>query len=503
MPFDNSVDVQSRGANNPAQLHRGEDNMSKTNLKSTDKRANTEAGQVLKSDVQIAEAMARAHIAAKYSDGRIWHYRKNRWQPIQVSKLRQEAMAYDGDQTSLSKGRIDSIIACLEDMLDAPDFFDDRLLGINCAGGFVTFSAEGEPSISNGHDKEHRQRHILPGHWKVGTKGMPPKGSLLATFLDRAFAGDPEADDKVKLLQEIAGVTALGYARRMVSPKAVILLGRTAENGKSQYLDMLEGLLPPEAVSSVPPNRLGDDNKIMLLAGALLNVSGELSGAIASERFKSVITGDLLDARKAYGRNVVMFRAEAQHVYATNQLPPFTGGMDAGVRRRLIVVEFLRTIPREERIDHIGKRIARDEADLLLAWAVEGAQRVLQQGHFSEPESSKQVLADWTKTADPVLGWIEDMVLPPLAAVDGALPRVISADAFGNFRAWHLATEGQPTRLTQRTFTERLRGAALPGVKYIPGHHGFRGFEGLRLKDKTAEMLSYSAELARAGKLAS
>ena len=48
------------------------------------------------------------------------------------------------------------------------------------------------------------------------------------------------------------------------------------------------------------------------LVGALLNVSGELSGAIAHERFKSVITGDLLDARSAYQRNVVQFRCVAQ-----------------------------------------------------------------------------------------------------------------------------------------------------------------------------------------------
>ena len=93
------------------------------------------------------------------------------------------------------------------------------------------------------------------------------------------------------------------------------------------------------------------------------------SSSIASERFKSVITGDLLDAPKAYGRDVVQFRAEAQHVYAANQLPPFRGGMDAGVRRRLIVVEFLRTIPLSERIVDIGKRIAREEPDALLAWA--------------------------------------------------------------------------------------------------------------------------------------
>jgi phage/plasmid-associated DNA primase len=154
----------------------------------------------------------------------------------------------------------------------------------------------------------------------------------------------------------------------------------------------------------------------------------------------------------------------------------------------LCLIEFLRAIPRDERIADIGKRIAREEADLLLAWAIEGAQRVLKAGHFSEPASSKRALAEWTQTADAVAGWVSDRVLPALAFIDGEPPRVTSAAAFADFRTWHLANEGQPTRMKQRRFTEDLQGAGLSGVRYIPGYHGFRGFEGLRLKELTPEM---------------
>ena len=453
------------------------------------RRASATTAPALKSDVQIAKDMALAHADDKNAEGRIWRFHDRRWQAIPEDELRQKAMQYDGDDALLSKSRIDSILACLGyELGDDPEFFAGRVIGINCADGRITFGTDGEPSISIGHDRDHRQRHVLAGHWNPGTTGEPPEGSLLATYLKGVFAGDPEAEEKIGLLQEIAGVAALGYGTRLISPKAIVLLGRTAENGKSRFLDMLIGLLPPTAVCTVPPDRLGDDNKIMLLVGALLNVSGELSGAIASERFKSVITGDLLDARNAYGRDVVQFRTEAQHVYAANQLPPFRGGMDAGVRRRLIVVEFLRTIRLSERIVDIGKRIAREEPDALLAWAVEGARRVLARGYFNEPASSKQALTEWTQTADAVAGWIADRVLPALEVVDSEPARVTSAEAFADFRLWHLAEEGQASRMKQRRFTESLRGAALPGVRYIPGYHGFRGFEGLRLKEQTGAM---------------
>jgi hypothetical protein len=49
--------------------------------------------------------------------------------------------------------------------------------------------------------------------------------------------------------------------------------------------------------------------------------------------------------------------------------------------------------------------------------------------------------------------------------------------------------------MKQRSFTERLRGAMLPGVRYIPGHHGFRGFEGLWLKDWTPAMKAATSKL--------
>jgi phage/plasmid-associated DNA primase len=73
---------------------------------------------------------------------------------------------------------------------------------------------------------------------------------------------------------------------------------------------------------------------------------------------------------------------------------------------------------------------------------VEGAQRISEQGHYSELSGSKRALAEWTRTANPVSAWIADRVLPSLAAVEGKQPRVSSADAFADFRKWHLVNEG-------------------------------------------------------------
>jgi phage/plasmid-associated DNA primase len=185
---------------------------------------------------------------------------------------------------------------------------------------------------------------------------------------------------KIALVQEIAGAAALGHGPKLRQPKAVILWGPTAENGKSQILDLFRGLLPPSAIASIPAGKMGDERFAPGLIGKHLNAADELSSAaaIASDTFKNVVTGEPVTGRDVY-RSAVTFRAVAQHVFCTNTLPSFAGGMDRGVQRRLLVIPFNHVIPKAERVERIGQIIGEEEADVLLAWTVEGASRLIRQ----------------------------------------------------------------------------------------------------------------------------
>ncbi|MDN5788161.1 DUF5906 domain-containing protein [Pseudorhodobacter sp.] len=177
-------------------------------------------------------------------------------------------------------------------------------------------------------------------------------------MLTGSFKGDADADAKSNLLAEVCGGAALGYAARLIQPRAVVLHGKTAENGKSQILELARGLMPTSAICSVPAAKMGDERHVVGLIGKLLNASDELSlEAIASNTFKSVVTGDPIQGRDVY-KSRVEFRSVAQNLFAANQLPSFKGGVDRGVHRRLLLTPFGRTIPLEERIEEIGKRIA-------------------------------------------------------------------------------------------------------------------------------------------------
>lgn len=392
-------------------------------------------------DVEIARRalfeLKQEYREIVHSEGEFWFYSRKQWRPFDSNRLHRFIYEFDGREYGetghirLSKARVDSIIHVVASLAAAPDFFRDPAPGINCHNGFITFDAEGEPTL-NPHSREHRARHTLPGRWREWSTSYAP-GSLLEQLLLGCFAdADEDCHEKYDLIAEIAGCVALGYSAKLINPKAIVSYGQSAGNGKSEILQMIRGLIPANAACSIPPDRFNDPNYACQLAGKLLNASDETgnASAIGSDMFKAIVTGEPITARDLY-RSAQTFRSMALNLLATNTLPGFQGGFDRGVQRRLLVLTFNRTIPEAERIEHIGARIADEEADLLLAFAVEGASRLIVNRQFTEPESSKAALRDWIFGADPVLAWID--ACATVAIGEKLLPK---QEAYEHFRSW-------------------------------------------------------------------
>ena len=424
------------------------------------------------SDVEIAKCvMAEVRSCLGlciYSDGSFWHFDKTQWSRIDESVIRRRIHAYDGSWATtraknasivkLGQQRIGSILHECAFLVEDREFFAKPAVGINCTLGFIRFDTNGHPTLEK-HSPDHRCRHTLPGSWDPSATGLVPETSLLYRLLWGSFKDDEDAAAKIDLLAEILGVAALGYATRIKQPLAVVLYGRTAENGKSQILELARGLLPPSAIASVPASKMADEKHIIGLNGKLLNTADELSNdAISSEVFKAVVTGDPVQGRDVY-KSRVEFRSLAQNLFATNYLPGFKGGLDRGVRRRLMVIPFNRTIPINERIEGVGRRVCQQEADLLLAWAVAGASRVIKRGEFSVPASCHEALNDWIYGSDPVLAWIETAV--QVVPVRHGGPILATKDAYKQFSEWASAEGFRNERLPSvSSFVQRVQSAS-------------------------------------------
>jgi phage/plasmid-associated DNA primase len=262
------------------------------------------------------------------------------------------------------------------------------------------------------------------------------RDTLLGTLIHGCFCDDAPEDrrEKILVLQEVAGSIAGGYATQLREPKAVIGVGPRGGNGKSQWGDVFMHMADEEATRSISPSKFGDDYHVVDLVGAVANIVNELPvRAVSGDAFKQVISGEPVRGRQIY-KAPSQFRPVAQHWYTCNEVPIFMGGIDGGVYRRLLFVPFDRVIPDEERIPHLGERIAQEEPELLLAFAAQGLQRLIRNRNFTVPASSSKTLEEAAAEADPVRAWARAWLCE---VKPGMGPGLLAAEAYEHFRIWY------------------------------------------------------------------
>lgn len=369
------------------------------------------------SDVELANAMLAA-LAVQHSseiifdEGHFWAFCGTHWRVIRPEDVSRVIYSFDGlkagekSKVRITTPKTRSIIAIAENTAWRRDFFKHEMVGVNCESGFVRFNADGEAELL-AHDAVYRQRAIVGGRW---WPDMTPVSSDLLDICLSGFFGDDEAART--LFQEVLGAVVSGCNQQLKEPKAVVIYGPSAANGKSEALKLLGLLVSKDVQTTITPYELKDDPKLAALSGKRLNVCSELgaSGVVSSDRFKSCISGDPVTARRLY-QDPITFIPKAFHVYATNHLPRFSGSIDPGVDRRIIILPFMRTIPKDERIPDIAKLISDREQDALLAYAIKGARRLIAQKMFSWSGSIEEAHAAWRRESDIIAAWLDDRAI--------------------------------------------------------------------------------------------
>ena len=397
----------------------------------------------------------------------------------------------------MSKAKTDSIESFVMMYCSKPTFFDEPAVGINCENGFLFVSLGNKTITLTPHHELQRQRHTFATKWEQDASPVFSLADLpdgpLRTLFTGCFGYDDEMQDKFSLVCEMFGAAISGIGTRLADPKAIVLHGIEAENGKTQVLEVISRLMPPDTVSAISPNQFGDQNYLAKLAGKLANISDELgtAKAIMGETFKHVVTGFPITSREVFSKPYE-FRPRAQHIFAANELPSFVGGFDSGVRRRLLMLDFNRVIPPGERIAELGVKVVRENTHLALVCAISGVARLLKNGAFTEPKSSKESLQRWIRGSDAPLGWVHDRVVDnraELKAVDGDVPEKTTREAYADFSLWY-QVEGYDERRRPAitTFTQRVKAVGSRyGFKYEESG-GRRKFVGMLFKAMPRDM---------------
>jgi P4 family phage/plasmid primase-like protien len=266
-------------------------------------------------------------------------------------------------------------------------------------------------------DGEPPQLQAFDSSWFVTTQlpyDFDPKARCprFLQFLHRVLEINPETgvpkrkdDLRLAILQEFFGYCLLTDGR---FHKFLIMTGQGA-NGKSVAQNVLIKMLGHENVSHQSLDQFHGTFALEPLLGKMANICGDLNelDAVAEGVIKRLTGDDRLTVNRK-NRQAATMQPGVKLIFATNTLPRFTD-KSSGMWRRLIAMPFDVVIPLEEQNEQLSSEL---EAELpgILNWAIEGLQRLLQDG-FSECRVCRRVQEQHRHDCDPLAQFVDELVV--------------------------------------------------------------------------------------------
>jgi putative DNA primase/helicase len=212
---------------------------------------------------------------------------------------------------------------------------------------------------------------------------------------------------KQQLIQEYAGYC---LARGIYPyPKALMLLG-DGNNGKTTFLNAVEELLGADenTMNADLSELAGGRFSAYRLEGKLANINADIENAQIehTSMFKNMTGGDPFQVEQKYG-DPYDHKNSAKLIFAANRIPDVDTEEHAFFKRWLLV-RFPHTFTRKDDdgnpdVDPDLEDKLAEEMEGILAWAVEGYQRLIENnGQFTNALSPEQVREQWYSYANPM-----------------------------------------------------------------------------------------------------
>ncbi|MCV2356621.1 phage/plasmid primase, P4 family [Paucibacter sp. B2R-40] len=325
-----------------------------------------------------------------------------------VALEREVAETHDDHENCTRRADYSAIAQHACSLVSNGDFFADAPHGLACPDGFYRIE-----------DGTTKVEPLTPAHrQRIGLDITPSSQPtpLFNQFLQQTFKANDETEmqQQIALVQEIAGAVMLGLMP--LHQKAILFYDPYGRAGKGTLESILRNLVPEVFVTAISPFSWNEPYFLVSLAGARLNVVGELpeNESIPAAIFKSVLGGDLLTGRNPAHRPT-SFKNEAAHLFMSNHMISTKDQSEAFFARWLIV-EFPNSLLRSGlRLDpHIAGRIIEKEMPGIAGWALEGAARLLRNGKFSPSKANDRLMQKWRRSSNSLDECIfEDFDLAP------------------------------------------------------------------------------------------
>jgi putative DNA primase/helicase len=223
-------------------------------------------------------------------------------------------------------------------------------------------------------------------------------------MLNRVFLGDREV---INLFEEMLGAVLLKHNRYQ---KAFLFCGK-GSNGKSTILDLLKTFLGAINYSTLSLEEVTGRFNRVLLEHKYANIGDDIDNVTMRDTgtLKKMIAGNsiMVENKGEKGYTAELY---ATHIYSANEIPRSFDKTDGFYRRWLIIPFNARFSSTDEDYDPmiVDKITSPVALSYLLNIGIRGAQRLIKNGHFTEPQTVIDALEAYKADNSTVLSWIED-----------------------------------------------------------------------------------------------
>ena len=226
----------------------------------------------------------------------------------------------------------------------------------------------------------------------------------LDKMLNRVFLADREVID---LFEEMIGACLLKHNRYQ---KAFMLYG-VGSNGKSTILNLIKTFLGSRNYSSMALEKVTERFNTAELENMLANIGDDIDNVTIKDTgtLKKLFAGNSIQVERK-GERPYSIEPFATHIYSANYIPRSFDKSDGFYRRWLFIPFNAKFSPQDPDYDPlIEDKITSDNAlSYLLNIGIRGAQRLIKNGKFTEPQSVKDALEAYKNDNSTTLSWIED-----------------------------------------------------------------------------------------------
>lgn len=328
---------------------------------------------------ELAEAclnFLKVYGDVRYDASKFWQWRGAAWVQCQEAEMLKIIAENYGSYPAGKRQSDHGGVLKVMKVLAAAPLRTSYVKGVNFANGYLTEKLELVP-----HAEEYGMTYTLPYRYMPEKAGHMP---MFDAFLNDCWATDPDYGDKLLALQEAIGVSLMGQAPHFET--AFLLFGQ-AGSGKSVLQAIMKGLVPHGSSSSIAPTDWGDKFLPAEMFGKVINFAGELSETrpIPGDIFKKIVSGEELTVQFKNAQPF-SFEPEAAHWFNSNFLPK-TRDSSEGFNRRWLILEFNNRVNPAKRIIDLDCQILEHEREAIVAWAIQGYKRLIENGKFTTPTS--------------------------------------------------------------------------------------------------------------------